>query len=416
MNEKIRNMKGQLQIMKSIGIKPNFSELERALGINRHTIKKYYNGYEGKPAVRNKPSKLDKYYEEIKSKINLCGVNQMAVYQYLFQKDNTIGTYSNFKKYIAKKNLKPNKTTKVHLRYETDPGVQLQFDWKEDLQMISKHGELFEFNIFSATLGYSRMHNFVYSKTKTRSDVEKCLISTFKYINGIPKYLLTDNMRAVVDINNNQRRVNPEFKQFVKDMGTDIKLCRPLTPQTKGKDETCNKFMTWLIPYNHEFENEKELIEIIEKIRNTVNTTVNQTTNMPPILLFEKEHKYLLPLPSNRIMSSYLDCKSLENSKVYDDSLIYYKGKRYSVNPKYIGQYVSVNQIDNIIYIYHNKELIATHEITDKIINYNKEDYIEGLYRNMPYKNKDEIEKYTEENLRKFDKLLIKKGEKNNDI
>ena len=105
MNEKIRNMKGQLQIMKSIGIKPNFSELERALGINRHTIKKYYNGYEGKPAVRNKPSKLDKYYEEIKSKINLCGVNQMAVYQYLFQKDNTIGTYSNFKKYIAKKNL-----------------------------------------------------------------------------------------------------------------------------------------------------------------------------------------------------------------------------------------------------------------------------------------------------------------------
>ena len=119
MNEKIRNMKGQLQIMKSIGIKPNFSELERALGINRHTIKKYYNGYEGKPAVRNKPSKLDKYYEEIKSKINLCGVNQMAVYQYLFQKDNTIGTYSNFKKYIAKKNLKPNKTTKVHLRYET---------------------------------------------------------------------------------------------------------------------------------------------------------------------------------------------------------------------------------------------------------------------------------------------------------
>ena len=40
MEEKIRNMKGQLEIMKSIGIKPNFSELERALGINRHTIKK----------------------------------------------------------------------------------------------------------------------------------------------------------------------------------------------------------------------------------------------------------------------------------------------------------------------------------------------------------------------------------------
>ena len=407
MEEKIRNMKGQLEIMKSIGIKPNFSELERALGINRHTIKRYYDGYEGKPAVRNKASKLDKYYEEIKNKINLCGVNQIAVYQYIFQKDNTIGTYSNFKKYLNKHNLKPNKSKKAHLRYETDPGEQLQFDWKEDIRMISRHGEIFEFNIFSTTLGYSRLHNFVYSRTKTRSDVERCLMETFKYINGVPKYLLTDNMRAVVDIKDNKIKINPEFKQFVKDMGTDIKVCKPRTPETKGKDETCNKFMTWLIPYNHEFEDEKELIEIIEKIRNTVNATVNQTTNVPPILLFEKEKEYLLPVPNSKIMLSYLE--GLEKSKVYNDSLIYYKGKRYSVNPKYIGQYVQAKQIDNILYIYHNKQLIASHEITDKIINYNKEDYMNGLYSNMPYKNKDEIEKYTEENLKKFDKLLIKK-------
>lgn len=44
--------------------------------------------------------------------------------------------------------------------------------------MISKHGELFEFNIFSTTLGYSRLHNFIYSKTKTREDVERCLMTT----------------------------------------------------------------------------------------------------------------------------------------------------------------------------------------------------------------------------------------------
>lgn len=405
--EKFKNMKGQLEIMKTLGIKPNFSELERAFNIDRHTIKKYYNGYEGKPASKSKPSKLDKYYDEIKSKINLCGVNQMALYQYILQKDNNIGTYSNFKKYLTKHNLKPNKSKKAHLRYETDPGEQLQFDWKEDIQMISKHGEIFEFNIFSATLGYSRMHNFVYSRTKTREDVERCLIETFKYINGVTKYMLTDNMRAVVDINNNQRKINPEFKQFAKDMGTNIKVCKPRMPETKGKDETCNKFMAWLIPYNHEFEDEKELIEIIKKIRNTVNATVNQTTNVPPILLYEKEKEHLSPLPNNKIMLSYLD--GLEKSKVYNDSLIYYKGKRYSVNPQYIGQYVQAKQIDNILYIYHKKQLIATHEITEKIINYNKEDYIAGLCSNLPYKSAEEIEKYTDENLKKFDKLLSKK-------
>ena len=402
--EKLGRMKGQLEIMKTLGIKPNFSELERNFKINRHTIKKYYDGYEGKKKIRNKSSKLDKYYDEIKSKINLVGITQKGLYEYLYEKDNKIGTYSNFKKYLTKHNLKPNKSQKVHLRYETDPGDQLQFDWKEDIRMISKHGEIFEFNVFSATLGYSRMHNFVYSKTKTREDVERCLIATFKYFSGVPKSLLTDNMRAIVDINGTKRKINLEFNQFAKDMGTDIKLCKPRSPETKGKDETANKFMSWLIPYNNEFENEEELIQIIENIRNKVNSTVHQTTNVPPILLFQKEKEYLLPLPSNKVMLSYLE--SMEKTKVYPDSLIYYKGKKYSVPPKYINQYVQVKQTNNILYIYHNKQLIATHEINLKLINYAKEHYVEGLEITMPYKEKGDIERYANDNLKRLDKLL----------
>ena len=402
--EKLEKMKGQLEIMKTLGIKPNFSELERNFEINRHTIKKYYDGYEGKKKIRNKSSKLDKYYDEIKSKINLIGITQKGLYEYLYEKDNKIGTYSNFKKYLTKHNLKPNKSQKVHLRYETDPGDQLQFDWKEDIRMISKHGEIFEFNVFSATLGYSRMHNFVYSKTKTREDVERCLITTFKYFSGVPKHLLTDNMRAVVDIKGTKRKINPEFNQFAKDMGADIKLCKPRSPETKGKVETANKFMSWLIPYNNEFENEEELIQIIENIRNKVNSTVHQTTNVPPILLFQKEKEYLLPLPSNKVMLSYLE--SMEKTKVYPDSLIYYKGKKYSVSPKYINQYVQVKQTNNILYIYHNKQLIATHEINLKLINYAKEHYVEGLEITMPYKEKGDIERYANDNLKRLDRLL----------
>ena len=402
--EKLGIMKGQLEIMKTLGIKPNFSELERNFKINRHTIKKYYEGYEGKKETRNRASKLDKYYDEIKSKINLVGITQKGLYEYLYEKDNKIGTYSNFKKYLTKHNLKPNKSQKVHLRYETDLGDQLQFDWKEDIRMISKHGEIFEFNVFSVTLGYSRMHNFVYSKTKTREDVERCLIATFKYFSGVPKSLLTDNMRAIVDINGTKRKINLEFNQFAKDMGTDIKLCKPRSPETKGKDETANKFMSWLIPYNNEFENEEELIQIIENIRNKVNSTVHQTTNVPPILLFQKEKEYLLPLPSNKVMLSYLE--SMEKTKVYPDSLIYYKGKKYSVPPKYINQYVQVKQTDNILYIYHNKQLIATHEINLKLINYAKEHYVEGLKITMPYREKSDIERYANDNLKRLDKLL----------
>ena len=401
----LRNVKGQLEIMKTLKIKPNFSELERTFIIERHTIKKYYEGYKGKPANRNKPSKLDKYYEEIKTKIYLPGITQMGLYQYIFSKDNHIGTYSNFKKYLTKHKLKPTKSSKVHLRFETNPGEQLQVDWKENITMISKYGEVFEFNVLTTTLGYSRLHDFVYSRTKTREDVQRCLMSTFQYINGVPKHILTDNMRAIVDIDCEKRKVNPEFNQFAKDMGFTVKLCRPRTPQTKGKDETANKFMSWLIPYNHEFKDEKELIEIIKNIKDKVNSSVHQTTNMPPILLFEKEKEHLLPLPNNRVMLSYMI--DVEKTKVYPDSLVYYKGKKYSVSPKYINEYVQVKQVDNTLYIYHNKQLIATHEINNKLINYAEEHYIEGMKISMPYKNEIDINDYAKENLKKLDNLLI---------
>ena len=232
-NKNLKNMKGHLEIMKAQGIKPNFSELERVFGKHRQTIQKYYDGYEGKPAVRNRPSKLDKHYEEIKAKIALPGINMMALYQYIFDKDNEIGTYSNFKKYLTKHKLKPTKSIEVHPRFETAAGEQMQIDWKEDITMVSKHGEIFEFNIFTSTLGFSRLHDFVYSRTRTREDVERCLMTTFKYIGGVPKHLLGDNMSTIVDIKGTTKKVNKEFAQFARDMGTNVKLCGVKKPETK---------------------------------------------------------------------------------------------------------------------------------------------------------------------------------------
>lgn len=235
----MEEVKGELRIMETLGIKPNYSELSRKYGIDRRTIKKYHLGYEGKPQNKNKESKLDKYKDEIIIKINLNGATIKGTYKYFQNKYNNIGSYSNFKTYVRKHKLIDQKNKLVHPRFETQIGQQLQFDWKEDIKMISKYGELFEFNIFSATLSWSRLHVFVYSVTKTRTDVERCLIQVFKYIGGVPKELLTDNMKSVVDIMTEEgkicKKVNPEFKQFVKDMGTTIKTCKTRHPETKRK-------------------------------------------------------------------------------------------------------------------------------------------------------------------------------------
>ena len=63
------NLKGELAVMDSLDIKPNYAALGRKYGMDWRTVKKYHNGYEGRPDKRNKGSKLDEYRNEIKDKI-----------------------------------------------------------------------------------------------------------------------------------------------------------------------------------------------------------------------------------------------------------------------------------------------------------------------------------------------------------
>ena len=398
--EKIEKLRQELLIMKSLKIKPNYAELSRIYKFDRRTIEKYNNGYSKENLKRNKKSKLDEIKDEIKEKLELPGITVKGLYQY-FKSEKDIGTYSNFYKYIRKYELKPKKKNSSHMRFETDFGIQLQFDWKEDIKMISKHGEIFEFNIFSATLGASRLHVFLYSKFKTRIDVQRCLVETFKYIGGVTKEILTDNMSSIVDTKTG--KFYKEFISFVKDIGVFAKHCKPKHPFTKGKDESANRFMSWLVPYNNEFENEEDLIRIIKEINLEVNKQVNDTIGVAPIMLYKKEKEYLKPLPSQQILQEYKI--HTIRAKVSNESLFYYKGKKYSVPIKFINHIVDIQENDNKLYVYYNKDLITMHEISQKNINYKEEHYVEGLAISLKNKEQSEIQELAKKNLNILNRL-----------
>ena len=82
----------------------------------------------------------------------------------------------------------------------------------------------------------------------------RCLIDSFKYYGGIPKTLLTDNMSCIV--NTNTKSFSKEFKQFAKDFNFKARKCKVKVPETKGKVESVNRFVSRLIPYNGEFVDE----------------------------------------------------------------------------------------------------------------------------------------------------------------
>lgn len=390
-------------MIKTFELKPNFAYLSRKYGFDYRTIQKYYNGYEGKPTTHNKGSALDEFYDVIKEKMSYKGVKMSGVYFFLKEEKNYNGSYNAFTAYIRKHpEIKhSSKEKNVNVRYETEPGEQIQFDWVESITMVNKYGEIFEFNIFSCSLSYSRLHFFMYSKHKTREDVIACLIQAFRYFGGVSKTTLTDNMSSIV--NHSKKEFVPEFKAFAKDFDIEIKKCKIKSPETKGKVEVRNKFIKWLIPFNYEFENDVDIIDIVKKINIEVNNRINSTTNIKPILLYQKEKEYLKPLPSNQIIEHYMNLNT--SVSVKNTSLIYYKGQEYSVPNKFINKTLKIKEIDNKLYIYDNTDLVTIHEITDKKINYHEEHYKEGLKASISEQSEEFIDMLAKKNLELFDEL-----------
>lgn len=398
----MNELRKELVIMSELNIKPNYAELARKYNCDPRTVKKYNNGYEGKAKNRKRVSELLKYKEEIEEKINYTGATITGVYQYMLERYNDIGSYSNFSYFIRKeKIIKKVKKNNPHPRYETPFGEQLQFDWKETVTMINKYGEIFEFNIFSAILSASRFHIFEYSKTKTRADVERCLIKTFKKIKGLPKNILTDNMSSIV--NHATRKFTPEFNSFCNDIGVIPKHCKVKKCMTKGKVESQNRFMSWLIPYNSEFETEEDLINIIANITKKVNQEVNDTIGCTPIFAYSKEKEYLSPLPNKELLEIYEN--DIKSFKVPNTFLVTYKGNGYSVPPQYINKVVKLTELDNKLYIYYNDKLISCHDISSNKINYKREHYQTGMAYWIKNNSELNIEQVVESNLKELEKL-----------
>jgi transposase len=375
----MKNYIAELNLFKGDGIIPNFSEMSRQYHIDRRTLKKYYDlGYVPKRKKRVYVSEFDSYITIITNKVSNPMNTLKGIYEFLLDKYNIKTTYNNFKAYCRRHHLTIKKSMKIpHVRYETAEAEQIQVDWKEDLKLTNRNGEIFEFNIYSATLGYSRKHIFIYTKNKTESDFIRCTIETFRKLGGMTKVLKTDNMSAIVNISKGKRCKHPRILQFEKDLGIKISLCKVRTPQTKGKDESANRFVNRLMAYDNDFDDLNDLLRIIENLNQRCNDEINQTTMIPPNILFQKEKEYLLPLKNEKLLDSYLD--NFVIAKVPPTLLVNFNGNGYSVPQDYIDSNVKLVQESNNLYIYSNTKLIAMHVISKSKINYSTDHYINAL-------------------------------------
>lgn len=362
-----RNMIGELNMYKEAGIKPNFSDIARRYGKDRHTVASYWKAEGCSPADgrRDRRGSFDPHLEEIESKAKLPGVTKRGIHEYLLHRypDEGLAGYNAFTQFMRKRGIAvgPGGGGEPHPRFETPPGLQLQFDWKESVRMANRDGELFEFNVFSATLGFSRRHVFIRSLTRTADDLVRCMYLTIARLGGVPREWLTDNMSSLVAVKGGRRVRIGRVWAFARDAGFELKLCRSRSPQTKGKVESSNRFLSRLMAYQGDFGGWDDLDAAIARIEERSNAEPNETTGMPPAALFMDEKDALAPIGNLRALEEAVG-DVVHVAKVPATMLVSAHGEKMSVPRRCIGRPAKVVRMPGgAMDCYVGGELVATH-------------------------------------------------------
>ena len=379
----------ELTMCKEYEIKPNFSELSRKTGIDRHTLKKYYErGGKFDKERSPKGSKYDELREFIRSRVGIGGLPIRGIWfaiEHEFPKQAASMSYRGLVSYIRKEfEAESGYPREAHPRFETGPGEQLQVDWKESLTIHAKDGSVVFFNVFSATLSWSRYHAYVFSVGKGTDDFCRCLIEVLRRIGGVPKEILTDNMSAVVSCTGGGKRKLQAILQLEKDIGCRIRLCKPRTPETKGKVESSNRFVNWIMAYDGLVEGEADLKDKLLLVERDSNREVCKETSVPPASMLPKEAPSLSPLPNSVMLESYVAEKYV-TSKVPSTMLVQCRGVSYSVPRSMIGRRATAIPSEGMVYIFSSRgELVAEHRISRERINYLPSHYREALEGKVP--------------------------------
>ena len=380
-----RNVMGELNVYRGSGAKPNFSEIARRHGMDRHTVAKYWR--EGESAADGRSARgsaFDPLEEVIRAKAQLPGMTKMAVYAFLREgRGEGLPGYGAFTAWCRARDVPFGGAggREPHPRFETPPGRQLQFDWKEGMRLVDSEGEVFEFSVFTATLGYSRKHRFIPVRSRTLDDLLSCLLATFTRLGGVPEECITDNMSCLVTVSGRRRTRQERAWRFAREAGFELRLCAPRSPQTKGKDESANRFLNRLLAYGGEFTGWSGLVEAVARVEAQANSEPNRTTGLPPDALFMREKESLRPIGNLRLLESMVGDVSVQT--VPPTMLVRAAGREWSVPRRCIGRRVSVVAMPGgQVVVRMAGEEVAVHDAASgpsRPINYDPDHYGQAL-------------------------------------
>ena len=334
-------------------------DIAAELGVHPKTVSRALKRKNAPSRERKRsPSLLEPYKPKIDQLLSEDVWNGVVILREI-QAEGYSGGYTMLLQYIApKRALRPSQAT---VRFETQPGQQMQTDWGEVVIEIA--GQSTKVYFIVNTLGYSRRFHFWCTDSQDAEHTYEGLIRSYEYFGGATSEVLVDNQKSAVlfPSNQGQPRFNERFLDLANYYGFTPRACRPYRARTKGKDERMVGYVkgNFFVRYRS-FESWAHLNQLAERwLAEEADPRLQGTVKEIVAERFAQEKPMLRPLPKVRYDTSYYELR-----RVAWDSYIDVRGNRYSVPAQLVGQRVAVRiGLDGTLRVYLAETLVATHTL-----------------------------------------------------
>jgi len=331
-------------------------KIARHLRISRPSVNKYLLNPDQAPVKRaQRASKLDPYRDLIKQFVEQDPQVKAPVVLQRLQDKGFDGKITILRDYLQKLRG-PQSSPTPFIRFESDPGKQMQIDWGHfgHLQYQDTKRKLYALAVIEA---YSRMFYVEFTHSQRQESLHQCLLNAFIFFAGSPEQIVVDNMiTAVIERQGSLIRFNDAFLDFLRIFHITPIACNVASPHEKGKIENVIKYLRQNFWPLRTFT---DLYDVNRQVRNWLDTVANvrihQGTGKRPLDRLAEVR--LRPLPD-----LLPDCRETETLKVYNDFAVRFDANVYTAPPWAIGKQVTLKADQSTVSIFYRGKKIAVHD------------------------------------------------------
>lgn len=354
-----------IQVLHDKGV-PN-TEIAEHLGVTEGTVR-YHIRRATQGALDGRRQKLFKaakhrdviehwfHKPEDGSLLTTRAVNVGELFDHLILEHGFDGTYRGLLRYI--KAIYPAPKIRPYRRVETPPGAQAQADWTEFPAVDIGDGPQ-KLHAFVLALSHSRKEAVVWSRRMDQISWHHVHNEGLRRLEGVPAVIRIDNLKTGVASGSGPwGELNAAYEAYAKALRFHVDVCRPRSPEEKGKVERrAGAIKQRIDPAGRVFSGlgdlqgwtDARLAEAAKRRKcPATGTSVEES--------WQSEKAFLQLLP---ILPSVFDIAVTR--PVHRDCTVNFENRTYSVPFVLVGRQVEVRGCAEVVQVVHEGRVMAEH-------------------------------------------------------